>query len=432
VTRLLRSPLLRNTGWMFLAQVLGYGFRLLYFVGVARLLGVVEYGVVVGAFALVNLVAPYCSLGAGRVLLRYVSAGHDQYAPHWANVLIITLATSGFVTIGLRLLAPHVLDSGGVSVILTTSIAVCVCEQVVIAATHVFLAFQDMRIAAVLNQSVSMLRTVTVGGMLVVMHHASARQWCAAMMVSSIVAAATAISVVSARYGAPRFVPGLALKHAGEGIEYAFASSQQSAYNDLDKAMLSHYGMDAANGVYSMAYRAIDVASVPVASIQLAADPRLFELAAQEPREAVRLGRRLLGRGFILSILTSVMLVLLAPVLPLIVGKGFAEGASALRWLAPIPVFRAVHGITGSVLTGIGWQRCRTVSQMIAVVFNLILNLWLIPRHGWRGAAWASLATDGALAVMNWGLMKRAERQIGPAGPQPGTGTVLTNAAATA
>jgi len=53
-------------------------------------------------------------------------------------------------------------------------------------------------------------------------------------------------------------------------------------------------------------------------------------------------------------------------------------------------------------LTGAGLQRYRTAGQVAAVVLNFLLNLWLIPAYSWRGAAWSSLATDGALGVMIW------------------------------
>jgi O-antigen/teichoic acid export membrane protein len=33
------------------------------------------------------------------------------------------------------------------------------------------------------------------------------------------------------------------------------------------------------------------------------------------------------------------------------------------------------------------------------------LNFWLIPRRGWLGAAWASLASDGLLAILNVALV---------------------------
>jgi O-antigen/teichoic acid export membrane protein len=65
-----------------------------------------------------------------------------------------------------------------------------------------------------------------------------------------------------------------------------------------------------------------------------------------------------------------------------------------------------VHEIAGSALTGAGLQRYRTGTQILATLLNLGLNLWLIPSHGWLGAAWASLATDGSLGVMNWSVLR--------------------------
>ena len=37
------------------------------------------------------------------------------------------------------------------------------------------------------------------------------------------------------------------------------------------------------------------------------------------------------------------------------------------------------------------------------------LNLWLIPAYSWRGAAWASLASDGALAIAIWTVILALE-----------------------
>jgi O-antigen/teichoic acid export membrane protein len=65
-----------------------------------------------------------------------------------------------------------------------------------------------------------------------------------------------------------------------------------------------------------------------------------------------------------------------------------------------------VHEIAGSALTGAGLQRYRTGTQIVAVAVNAGLNLWLIPAHGWRGSAWASLATDGLLGAMNWSVLR--------------------------
>jgi O-antigen/teichoic acid export membrane protein len=397
---------------MFLGQGLGYGLKIAYFIVIARLLGVLQYGIVVGAFALVNLVANYSRLGMGTVLLRYVSPSHSRFAEYWGNILIVTAAMGTFLILLLRVVAPHILSPASAGVVVLTAIASALCEQITITATQAFQAFQSMRIAAVLGQLSPMCRTIAAVGMLIVMHHATASQWVVALAISSAIAAIIAASVATMWLGWPHFKPYLILERAREGVQYAFADSTTTVYNDLDKTMLSHYGMNVANGIYGLAYRIIEMGSVPFASIQLAAEPRLFQLAAGGVDEPIRLGRRLLKHSVLASTVAALSMFACAPLIPLLTGRGFDETVSALRWLCVIPIFRSVHGVTGSVLTSLGLQRYRTMTQIAAAVLNFGLNLWLIPRYGWHGAAWASLLTDGTLGVANWSVLERESKKL--------------------
>jgi O-antigen/teichoic acid export membrane protein len=114
------------------------------------------------------------------------------------------------------------------------------------------------------------------------------------------------------------------------------------------------------------------------------------------------MARQLLRRTALLAIGISGALFIFAPLLPHLVGKSYAESISALRWLCLIPFFRSFHLSAGDAIAGAGHQKYRLFSQSIAAVGNLLLNLYLVPRYSWHGAAWASLATDGGLGVMNW------------------------------
>jgi len=170
--------------------------------------------------------------------------------------------------------------------------------------------------------------------------------------------------------------------------------------------MLSHYGMNLANGIYSMAYRVVDIATMPIIAIRDAAMPRLFQRGGGGLAPTAELSYRLLRRAFPLSALLGAGIFVVAPLIPHVLGNGFAETVSAMRWLCLIPVFRSVHQMTGVALTGAGLQGYKIFTQFTAAGFNFGLNLWLIPHYGWRGAAWSSLATDGALGAMNWGLLR--------------------------
>ena len=74
----------------------------------------------------------------------------------------------------------------------------------------------------------------------------------------------------------------------------------------------------------------------------------------------------------------------------------------AVRWLALIPFLRCLHSFLADALSGAGLQRTRTAIQVLAALINIALNLVILPRYSWRGAAWTSLGCDGLLVVVFW------------------------------
>jgi len=235
---------------------------------------------------------------------------------------------------------------------------------------------------------------------MLVLHRATASQWAWTSAFIALVVSVLAISVVTVRFGRPRVHPGLMISGIGEGLLYSMSGSTASAYNDLDKTLLSHYRMNVANGLYTTAYRIIDVAAIPISSLESASLPRFFERAKDGVSGAVSFAWRVLGRAAVVGAVAGIAAFLCAPLLPILLGPSFAQSAIALRWLCLIPLFRSVHQITGAALTGTGHQKYRTGAQIAVALLNLGLNLVLIPSHGWLGAAWASLITDGMLGVL--------------------------------
>ena len=400
------SPMARNAGWLFAGQGMGLLLQAAYFIILARLLGPMQYGVYAGAFAFASLVAQYSALGTGTVFLRYVSSDHSAFAVYWGNILVVTSVVGGALVVALDLLGPRILNPASAALVLLAAIGNCVCAQLTIESGRVFQTFEQMRPTALLNLLTNLVRTVAAAAMLFTLHQATAWQWALASTLVSALAAIFTVVTITLRFGRPRFTPKLFIKRGAEGFGFAVAMSTASLYNDLDKTMLSHYGMNRDNGIYTMAYRIVDIATIPIFSIRDAAMPRLFKLGRTGIAASAELSHRLLLRALALGALGSAGMFLMAPLLPLAVGRGFAEGVVALRWLCLIPIFRSIHQMTGCALTGAGLQRYRTTTQVAAATLNFFLNLWLIPKWGWHGAAWSSLCTDAALAGMNWGILR--------------------------
>lgn len=395
----------RNAGWAMLGTGTGIVMQALTFVLLARLLGPREYGIYVAAFALATIASQYSALGSGTVLLRYVSLDNSQFAPFWGSVLS-TLLTVGTLTIcTATLLGKWLLAPESATLIVFAGLANCFFSQLAIEAGRVFQAFQRLRLTALLNTITNALRLLAVIVLLACKGRSTAWQWSLVSVIVSGIAAFFAFATVSYQIGLPRFSLANLFGNLREGFGYAFAGSTTAAYNDLDKTMMGHYGLDKANGIYTMAYRIIDLATTPIFSIQAAAIPQFF-LRGKEglPRAAV-LSKTLLGRTIAVAVLAALVMFFGAPLLPVVTGHAFQDSASALRWLCWIPIFRAVHLMNGCALTGAGLQNYRTATQVMAGILNLFLNLCLIPAHGWLGAAWASLFTDGSLALLNTSVL---------------------------
>jgi O-antigen/teichoic acid export membrane protein len=115
-------------------------------------------------------------------------------------------------------------------------------------------------------------------GLLVTLHKADALQWAVASLVVSVATGCVAIAIVTGHFGFPQFCPRLFVQRAREGLIFAVSGSTTSIYNDVDKAMLAHFGMNAANGVYTMAYRLVDISTMPLRAVHAAAFPRFSDM----------------------------------------------------------------------------------------------------------------------------------------------------------
>jgi O-antigen/teichoic acid export membrane protein len=78
----------------------------------------------------------------------------------------------------------------------------------------------------------------------------------------------------------------------------------------------------------------------------------------------------------------------------LVFGEAYEEGSKALR-LILVGTFLASHSLFYSQTLSASGQEVRLAWGLLGnVIFNVLLNLYLIPRHGALGAAVAALLTE--------------------------------------
>lgn len=393
-----KSVLARNTAWMSIGQGLRLMIQASYFIVIARSLGVDNYGAFVSVVALVGILSPFGALGSGALMIKNVSRDKRLFASTWGMALI-TLSVSSSLLIGVVLLLsqfalPAVIP---VRLVLLVAVSDILGLNVISIACQAFQAFERLEWTATINVLTSVSRLVGALILVLIQRHPSALQWGYVYFGSTIVIATTAYRLVSTKLGPPILSFVRSLAEIREGFYFSVTLTAQTIYNDIDKTMLARLSTLSATGIYGAAYRLIDVSFAPVSALLAAAYPNFFRRGVGGVSSTLVYARLLLKHALGYSVLNCVGILLCAGVVPHILGPEYVRTAEALRWLAPLPILKALHYFLSDTLTGAGYQGLRSAIQTAVALFNVFLNLWLIPAYSWRGAAWSSIASDGLL-----------------------------------
>jgi O-antigen/teichoic acid export membrane protein len=397
--------LARNAYWILAGQGINFFLQAAYFVLLARLLGVTQYGVFAGAFALVTTVTPYSTLGYGLLFMRYVSSSREDAGVYWGNAMLTTAVMSIIIAAVLSVAGPAISKTNGSLMVVELVFANCLFGELLAVAGKVFQTYEKMRLTATVQLLSSLARLIVLIVMRLTMKHASALQWSTGVLIASGTAALITVFWMRSTVGAVTIRIGLIFKRAWEGLVFSFAGSSQTVYNDFDKTLLNRYGYSRENGFYTLAYRIIDFSTAPITALEAAVLPRYFQLSDKGFRAVAHFAWKTLRISLALGVAIAAILLLTARIIPVLVGHDFAGVLIALRWLCWIPLLRGIHRIVGNALTATAHQKIRTTNQFIVAAINIALNLWWLPVYGWIGAAWSSVVCDGLLCVLNVGVV---------------------------
>lgn len=416
-SRLRNSTLFKDSTNLCVGQGIKLALQGVYFLCIARSLGPAQYGAFIAVTAMASIISPYVGLGCGNLFLKNVRTGKREASTCWGNGLVATLVT-GLLTTG-ALCGLSQLWSAGVPLSLIAAICISdlIFTRIIDLASFGFAASGKMSKTAVQNTTMSVLRVLAILILIFGYRHVTIELWAWAYLVTAIIGGLFALQQGSALWGLPHFDLGALWKDSREGSFFSISTSAQTVYNDIDKTMLARLSTLSATGIYAAAYRIIDTSLTPVRSLVSAAYPEFFRIGTGGVEATYGYAKRLIRKAVVFGAIDFFALLLVAPLLPWILGPKYAAVAPAIQWLALIPVMRCVHWFLADALSGANAQVLRTGIQVGVALLNVGLNLIVLPRWSWVGAAWTSLASDAALMIavyfaVQWKLPARTMQEV--------------------
>jgi O-antigen/teichoic acid export membrane protein len=231
-------------------------------------------------------------------------------------------------------------------------------------------------------------------------------------LVAVLAGAAAELGYLAQRYRAhslsllPRLRPGAWRADIGAGLPAVLAHLGQAMTVRFDRILLGVLASTTAVGVYSVAATLTETLwLVPGAIAQVA-----FHRVASG-RTPVRRLRRIRLANLGLAVLGGILLALAAPVLVrLLFGQTFRDAVPATRVLLIAAVAIACYQVDITCVLASNGLRAASVVTSTGFAAVLLGDLALIPRFGMMGAAWASVAGYGLMAVLAQRTLARLGR----------------------
>jgi O-antigen/teichoic acid export membrane protein len=402
--------LARNGALNASADVLSKVCSLVFFALIARRLGEDTLGHYVFALAITSLIWSFAGFGLDRMAMRDIArdpAVMKRIAVPMA-VLKATAATVAAAVVAL-VLAVAGEDREAVALVLvlggSTALTMATSTAQTIFAAHERMEYVFLtKVPWALLSAIVGIAIVLSGGGIVSATSASA-------LGVSVVGTAWAWAIVRRRYGRPdaglqvREWPGL----LGQAIPFGFQEMLGQVIFRFDTVLLAAVTASAVVGAYGAAYRMLESTLFIAWSVGFAVMPMFSYLRHGADGELTHMFEGALKLVLVLMAPIAMALFVCAPaVIDLVYGlPRYESSVEILRLLAPAVAIYSVGHIAGIlVLVRRPGRVTVTVSAVVAAV-NVAACAVLIPWIEGRGAAIATLVSEGLLAVIGLVLARR-------------------------
>lgn len=191
-------------------------------------------------------------------------------------------------------------------------------------------------------------------------------------------------------------------------VPLALGGALSVMYYSLDTVMLSKMQTFRAVAIYGISYKFAAMVLIIGDSIYVALFPILVKYWPEEaPRfraVIVRTMRLLLVVG---ALITLEFTIFAAKAIGLLYGDHYTVGANAARLVIASECLGFFVSLAVVTLISMNRNVVYPLAALVGFVINLGINLWVIPRWSYMGAAWATLATEIVVLLSIWIPMTR-------------------------
>lgn len=384
----------RIFGWLLLRAVAQAATVLM----LARWLGASGYGAFVAALAVASFFTPLAGLGLGGVLLVRGARAPGQLPALQARAASIWAASAAAFTVLATAAMAWSLPAGQPlwALVALAAAEVAAASWVELQARSAQALHQPHRFGAI-QAGLPLIRLFALAAIMSLAPPSPAAWMLAYAAASLLYVGGLALQHAAAQPTPPHAPPAAnAITLLRDGLPFAGGAAALRLQAEFNKPVLAHLGYAQA-GTFSVAQRVVELATLPLVALQEALWPRIY--ASDDPSTRLRRSGAVL---VLLALASGALLAASAPLLPWLLGEGYAPAAQAMAALALLPAVQMVRNL------GNAWLIANVSNTALYAVYaasafaGVVLALLLVPRFGVSGAVWALYGSEAAAVAAAW------------------------------
>lgn len=402
------NSMAKKIGWMLYGQGGRLVFQTIYFLGLAFVFSTSEYGIYVSVTALIVILSPFCGLGFNSLIVKVISTDERNFPKIFGNTIKITVYTYlALLLVGLGAIL-LIFSNSHVALLLflIMSLADLLLLKLTEMSSQIFIAKGKVKVSAHILNFISIVRFISIAIYITFSKlfpvFTGLINWALVYLICSVLFTIIVLLFTLRENEKPILRDKIKLHYVKEGVYFSIGLSSQGVYNDVDKTLLGKYATLETTGQYGFAYKILDVMFIPVKAILALTFPMFFKAGKEGGiLQTVKLSKKILIPLTLFTLAISVTAYFLVP---LFINEFFydkyAGSIEIFKWLLPIVILRNIHYILADAITGAGFQKERSIIQIIVAGVNLVLNLYLIRTYQVSGAIIASLFSDLLMVLL--------------------------------
>lgn len=395
------KTIFKNMSWLFISQVITSICGFIWTILMARYLGVAKYGIFGFAVSLTGILCILFDFGIGMYSVRHIATDYDSAPKYLGNAIPLKglFSIFGFIVILIVLILMRC-DELTITVTMLFTIEQII-KKFVELMNAVFQAFEEGKFQGISNTLLNILLLIFI--LITIYTDLGLYGIAISYIIANILALIYCYYVLIKHLTTPcyeldkEFCKMITLA----ALPFAATAILSSIYYSIDMVMLTNMVGNYATGIYNATYKLIGVLTLFYGIYSAVIFPVMSKLFKNDEKLLLTLYEKSI-KYLMLAIIPLAIATMFysKDIITLIYGHQYDASSSVLCILIWTVCLLFISGAGNTLLNASYKEVSVTKIYAIAAVFNVVLNIILIPFLSYDGAAITTVLSDALIVIL--------------------------------